>query len=143
MTIEIDQETRRFIIESRVARLATADANGQPAVVPVCFVFDGENIYSALDEKPKRVEHRKLRRVRNIEANHKVSLLVDRYSEDWSELRFVVIIAEASVIEPDCDEHRRAVSLLREKYPQYEAMQIERNPVIKIIPVAVKRWEGR
>jgi PPOX class probable F420-dependent enzyme len=141
--MEIDQETRRFITESRVARLATADPQGQPAVVPVCFVFDGENIYSALDEKPKRVEHRALRRVRNIEANPKVSLVVDHYSEDWSELRFVVVTAEASIIEPDCDEHRRAVSLLREKYPQYVAMKIERNPMIKIMPVAVKRWAGR
>lgn len=143
MPIEIDEETSRFITERRIARLATADASGQPAVVPVCYVFDSENIYSALDEKPKQVEHRNLQRVRNIEANPKVSLVVDDYSEDWSELVFVVITGLASIIEPDGDEHWRAVALLREKYPQYRSMQIERTPMIKITPLRVKRWAGR
>ncbi len=141
--MEIDEETTRFIMERRVARLATADLEGQPAVVPVCYAFDGENIYSALDEKPKRVEPRKLRRVRNIEANPNVSLVVDDYSEDWKQLVFVVITGRASIIEPDRDEHSRAVLLLREKYPQYRSMQIERNAMIKITPVGVKRWAGR
>lgn len=143
MPIEIDEETSRFITERRIARLATADTSGQPAVVPVCYVFDGENIYSALDEKPKRLEHRELKRVRNIEANPKVSLVVDDYSEDWSELVFVVITGLASIIEPDDDEHSRAVALLREKYPQYRLMAIERNLMIKIMPVRARRWAGR
>lgn len=143
MPPDIDEQTRRFITERRVARLATADASGQPAVVPVCYAFDGERIYSALDEKPKRAELRKLKRVQNIEANPKVSLVVDDYFEDWSELVFVVITGLASIIEPDCDEHSRAVTLLREKYPQYRSMHIERNPMIKIMPVGVKRWAGR
>ena len=143
MPTEINEETRRFITERRVARLATADLDGQPAVVPVCYVFDGESIYSALDEKPKRVEHRKLKRVRNIEANPKVSLVVDHYSEDWSELSFVVITGEASIIEPDSDEHLQAVALLKEKYPQYRSMKIERNAMIKITPLRVRRWAGR
>jgi PPOX class probable F420-dependent enzyme len=143
MPFEINEDTCRFITERRVARLATADLDGQPAVVPVCYVFDGENIYSALDEKPKRVEHRKLKRVRNIEANPKVSLVVDDYSEDWSELSFVVITGEASIIGPDSNEHLRAVALLREKYPQYRSMQIERNAMIKITPLRARRWAGR
>jgi PPOX class probable F420-dependent enzyme len=140
MTMEIDEQTRRFVTERRVARLATADINGQPAVVPVCYVFDGENIYSALDEKPKRVAHRKLKRVRNIQANPKVSMVIDDYSEDWSSLAFVVITGLASIIEPEGEEHRRAVLLLREKYPQYRQMNIDKLPMIKIMPLRVRRW---
>ena len=60
--------------EARVARLATADAGGQPHVVPVCFAVDGRTIYTPLDEKLKRVAPRRLRRVRNIEANPRIAL---------------------------------------------------------------------
>ena len=35
--------------EARVARLATADAAGQPHVVPVCFAVDGRTSYTPLD----------------------------------------------------------------------------------------------
>ncbi len=44
-----------FIDAQRVARLATADAEGNPHVIPVCYAFDGERFYTPLDEKPKRV----------------------------------------------------------------------------------------
>ncbi|RUA20360.1 MAG: TIGR03668 family PPOX class F420-dependent oxidoreductase, partial [Chloroflexi bacterium] len=39
----------RFLRSARTGHLATSDANGQPHVIPVCFVFDGEAIYSVLD----------------------------------------------------------------------------------------------
>ncbi|MGH7333279.1 MAG: pyridoxamine 5'-phosphate oxidase family protein, partial [Candidatus Rokuibacteriota bacterium] len=64
---------------ARVGRLATADTRGCPLVVPVCYSFDGETVYSAIDAKPKRATGRRLRRVRNIEENSQVSLVVDEY----------------------------------------------------------------
>ena len=67
-----------FIQRLRVARLATADEHGTPYVVPVCYAFDGTQFYIALDEKPKRVAQTRLRRVRNIEARHEASLLIDQ-----------------------------------------------------------------
>ncbi|HET7088666.1 MAG TPA: pyridoxamine 5'-phosphate oxidase family protein, partial [Anaerolineae bacterium] len=54
----------RFLARMRVARLATADASGQPHVVPIVFATDGHHLYTPLDEKPKRVEPRQLKRVR-------------------------------------------------------------------------------
>ncbi len=42
-----------FVHAQRVARLATADAEGHPHLVPVCYAFDGERFYTPLDEKPK------------------------------------------------------------------------------------------
>ena len=66
-----------FIHRLRVGRLATADEHGSPHIVPVCYAFDGLCFYIALDEKPKRVEVTQLRRVRNIEARHEASLLLD------------------------------------------------------------------
>src|SRR5258708_3898589 len=56
-----------FIHRQRVARLATSDADGHPTLVPVCYAFDGERFYSPLDEKPKSIDARKLKRVRYIQ----------------------------------------------------------------------------
>ena len=71
--------------------MATADAEGAPHVVPVCYAFDGSSIYSALDLKPKRVSTHRLKRVRNIAANPRVALVIDDYSEEWSALRYVLV----------------------------------------------------
>ena len=63
----------------RTAHLATADRSGRPLVVTICYVLDGDLLYSAIDAKPKTT--RRLRRVRNIEENSRVSLIVDRWDE--------------------------------------------------------------
>ena len=73
-----------FTNAQRVARLATADQDGHPHIVPVCYAYDGTHFYIPLDEKPKKVDERKLRRVRNILARHEASLLIDQYDDDWS-----------------------------------------------------------
>jgi PPOX class probable F420-dependent enzyme len=144
--IPIDGSTAEFINDHRIAHLATADASGAPAVVPVCYAFDGESIYSALDEKPKSVGPLDLTRVRNIESNRRVSLVIDDYDEDWSKLAYAHISGVAEIIEPDgaaSAEHNRAVELLRAKYPQYHSMAIEKRPIIKITPVRAKLWRSR
>ena len=79
-----------LLYQGRVARLGTADRAGQPLVLPVCYVFDGRACFSAIDAKPKRLQARPLRRVRNIAENPRVSLTVDRYDEEWSRLAWVV-----------------------------------------------------
>ena len=140
MPLDVDESTREFIRDHRVARLATVGVDGQPAVVPICYVLEAECIYTPIDEKPKSVTASKLKRVRNIKANPRVALVIDDYSEDWSKLAYVLITGTASIISPDNDEHVRAVALLREKYPQYRSMKIEERPMIKITPVRIKRW---
>ncbi|HXG66803.1 MAG TPA: TIGR03668 family PPOX class F420-dependent oxidoreductase [Blastocatellia bacterium] len=142
MALPIDNRTAEFIRNHAVARLATADSEGQPSVVPVCYAFDGAAFYTPIDEKPKSVNGRELRRVRNIAANRRVSLLIDDYSDDWSKLAYVVIRGLAEVLEPQsaAEEHAHAVALLREKYPQYREMAIDRSLLIKIMPVRIKRW---
>jgi len=142
MALEIDTSTQQFIREHRVARLATADGDGRPSVIPICYVLDGGTIYSPIDEKPKSVAARRLKRVRNIEANPHVSLVIDDYSDDWNQLGYVLIGGVAEVILAGA-EHARAVQLLREKYPQYLAMAIEERPIIKITPMQIKRWAMR
>ena len=109
--------------DARVGRLATADARGQPLVVPVCYAFDGERCYSAVDAKPKRT--RELRRLKNIAANPQASLVVDVWDEDWAKLCWVMVEGRATVLERG-QEFTRAIDLLIAKYPQYRAMGLDR-----------------
>jgi PPOX class probable F420-dependent enzyme len=129
-----------FLLDQRAGRLATATSDGAPHVVPVCYACDGASLYIALDAKPKRVAPERLRRIRNIRENPRVALIIDRYSDDWSELAYLLIQGTAALIHPGEAEHTRAVALLRERYVQYLAMPIEQQPVIAIRPATVVAW---
>jgi PPOX class probable F420-dependent enzyme len=131
----------RLIRAARVAHLATADASGQPLVIPICFVFDGREFFSPIDEKPKQTSPRNLKRVRNISANPKVSLVIDRYNDDWRKLAFVLVFGKARIVVGGA-KHRKAVILLRRKYRQYRSMAIEQRPIIVITPERLKGWRA-
>jgi PPOX class probable F420-dependent enzyme len=108
----------------RVAHLATADQDGRPHVIPVCFVYIDGAIYTPLDLKPKRSsDPRHLRRVRNVLANHRAALVVDRYDEDWSRLAYVFVEGEAALV-VDAAEEERASAALKAKYEQYRDVPI-------------------
>lgn len=143
MSLELPAWAAALLRESRVARLGTADAAGQPLVVPVCYVFDGRRCFSAIDAKPKRVPPRSLRRVRNIEANPRVSLLVDRYDEEWSRLAWVIVEGRADIVTVGA-ERAAAVDLLKEKYAQYRAMGLDPETVVivRLTPGRLLFWRG-
>ncbi len=121
---------RSRFAEARVARLATVSAEGQPHVVPIVFAVEGDTIYSAVDGKPKRT--RQLRRLANIAAQPRVSVLVDGYAEDWSQLWWVRADGLASVAESSVP----ARAALLAKYPQYAEVSLD-GPFLHI---AVARW---
>ncbi len=128
-----------FLRSARVARLATADRNGRPHVIPICFAFDSRELYSPIDEKPKRTSPLRLKRVRNILENPHVAVVVDRYDEDWKKLAYVLITGRATILLRG-QKHEKAVLLLRRKYPQYRRMAIEHRPMIRIRPTRVTSW---
>ena len=127
-------EARARFAAARVARLATADAAGRPHLVPVAFAVAGDTIYSAVDAKPKRT--RALRRLDNVRENPAVSLLVDHWDEDdWDALWWARADGRGRVLDPEDPEARRAVELLRERYPaQRDAGEV--------LAVEVERWSG-
>ncbi len=133
------------IDEARVAHLATTGRDGLPHLVPVCFVSNGRSLYIPLDRKPKRTALMKLARVRNIQANPNVALLIDHYEEDWDKLWFILIRGRATLLRrPGSKEHRKAISLLKKKYPQYAAGFLPENaPLIRILPTRVSFWGRR
>lgn len=133
-------DQRLFLDTQRVGRLATVDAGGAPHVVPVCYAVGEESIYVVLDEKPKRVEARVLKRVRNILGNPRVALVVDHYEdEDWSRLGWVMARGKAEIIEFG-PEQARALVLLQARYRQYRRMALEVRPMIAMRPEKVTSW---
>ncbi|MGN9907191.1 TIGR03668 family PPOX class F420-dependent oxidoreductase [Phytohabitans sp. LJ34] len=129
-------QARQRFAAARVAILATVDDAGTPHVVPVTFAVEGDTVVSAVDGKPKRGTA--LRRHRNIRANPRVSLLAQHWDEDWSALWWVRADGLAVVTEaPSAVD--RAVTLLREKYPQYATVDVH-GPVIEVAVHAWREW---
>jgi PPOX class probable F420-dependent enzyme len=148
----LDIEQRRFIEERRTATLATISDSGQARLVPICFALavpaQAESfaiLYSPLDEKPKRGEDvRALARVADILKRPEVTLLFDRWSEDWSRLAWLRARGSASLMEPldDAEAHSAAVDALRTKYPQYRGHAIDVRPLIRIVIAEVVSWSA-
>lgn len=118
------------------------DARLRPHVVPVCFAYDGKVFYTAIDQKPKRVAHERLARVRNILAAPEVALLIDQYNEDWTKLWYILIRGKAKLLPMlGHRERARALTKLRAKYPQYtETMLPNDAPIIRITPDRTAFW---
>jgi PPOX class probable F420-dependent enzyme len=131
---------RDFITHGRVARMATVDQDGRPSVVPIVYAFD-RRLYTLIDAKPKRVEALRLRRVQNIQANPHVAIVVDHYSENWSDLAWVLIRGTAVVV-ADGSTHTTGIDLLRQKYPQYATLPLEGYPLIVVTPTTIRSWRA-
>jgi len=128
-------EARSRFTAARVARLATVDAEGTPHIVPVTFALEGDRIVSAVDAKPKR--GKPLRRLANIAANPRISLLVDDYDEDWRRLWWARADGAARIVD-DGPELTSAFDLLRERYAQYRTVGLIGPAVV----VDVDLWLG-
>lgn len=128
-----ERQARTRFADSRVARLATVRPDGAPHVVPLVFALEGDVVWLIIDEKPKR--DRALQRLKNVRHEPRVSLLVDRYDEDWRRLWWVRADGHASIVEegPELD---RALRLIVERYPQ-ERERLPRGPAIA---VRIERW---
>ena len=127
-----------------IARLATLGPDGRPHQVPIVFARVQERLWSPIDAKPKAAVE--LARVRHLRANPAASLLLDDYAEDWSKLWWLRIDATARVVEPDTPDANplaaAAVAALRAKYPQYEQVEVLREPavLIELVPVRIASW---
>lgn len=136
----IDEPERSYLAAARVGRLATADAEGRPHAVPVCFAVADGDIVTPIDEKPKTVGPDELARSRNVRENPRVALVVDHYAEDWSRLGWVQVRGTAELLEPGDAGHDAAVAALRDKYDQYAGHDLEGRPVIALSPGSVRSW---
>ena len=137
---------RTFVGSARRAILATTAPDGRARLVPICFSLDDVRpvLYTPIDDKPKRTyDPLALARVRDLQGDPRVTILVDRWDEDWGRLGWVRGEGRAAVLDPAAgrtDEHTTAVSTLRAKYRQYETHRLDARPIIRITLERVISW---
>ena len=130
-----DNDAVAMFAKSPVAMLATVGAGGAPHLVPVVFAVHNDVVYTAVDAKRKTTQ--RLRRLANIEGNPQVSMLVDHYNDDWTQLWWVRADGIAA-IHYSGEEMAAGYALLRKKYVQYQRIALD-GPVVT---VDVQRWSS-
>ncbi|KQU35022.1 TIGR03668 family PPOX class F420-dependent oxidoreductase [Rhodococcus sp. Leaf233] len=138
--MKIDNEIQRFTDAPR-AQLSTINPNGTPHLVPIVFAVapTGDRIYTAIDWKPKTTQ--KLQRLENIHADPAVSLIVDHYSDDWSQLWWIRADGNARIVDAGSAEGTVGTDTLVAKYIQYTNNRPE-GPVIVIDKLSWRSWSA-
>jgi PPOX class probable F420-dependent enzyme len=128
--VSLGQEAAALVARQRVAHLATVTAAGTPHVVPISPVLDDKNVIFATDADTQKV--------RNLRGDPHVSICFDEYTEDWSELRQVIVYGRAVVVDsgPEFDRDR---GLLYDKFDQYEAEAPVEEGSSVIVEVSIDR----
>jgi PPOX class probable F420-dependent enzyme len=129
------ERQRRLVAEAPVARLATVAPDGRPHLVPICFALEGDTLWSAIDDKPKSA--RRPQRLRNVEREPRVAVLVDHYEDDWSRLWWVRLRGRGRIVAAPA-ERERALRALARRYLPYR----ERPPSGELLAVEVDEWRG-
>ena len=152
MEFKINSFFLTILQRARVARLSTVDdKHHMPHIVPVVFVFDNNYYYIPIDKKRKKQTPEKLKRVRNIQENPNVALLIDEYNEDWRQLVFVMIQGKANLLKQEKEQDdnndnnqqlEKVHKLLYQKYSQYKDIDIGQY-CIKIHPQKVIFWSNK
>ena len=141
MSSLISDSVAQFINSHVVARLATAGNDKQPHLIPFCYAYDGVHFYFVVDQKPKRQTGKPLKRIQNMLENPQVALVIDDYSDDWSQLAYVMVRGTTALVEDEA-EYDRSLALLRGRYPQYREMELVfgHNSMVRITPKKVNAW---
>ena len=141
MSSLISDSVAQFINAHLVARLATAGNDKEPHLIPFCYAYDGRHFYFVVDQKPKRQTGKPLKRIQNMLENPQVALVIDDYSDDWSQLAYVMVRGTSALVEDEA-EYDRSLALLRGRYPQYREMELVfgHNSMVRITPKKVNAW---
>jgi PPOX class probable F420-dependent enzyme len=141
----LTDDDRAFLTDCRRVVLSTIRTDGRPRLVPICFALDptASVVFTPLDEKTKRTNDPfALARVRDIAADPRVTLLADRWDEDWSRLTWLRLEGHATLFHPSDPGHARVVTALRNRYPQYESQRLEDRPMIQVVVDRIVRWSA-
>jgi PPOX class probable F420-dependent enzyme len=121
---------------ARVGRLATVTEGGHPHAVPCVFALVGDVIYTAVDDVKAKTTT-SLRRLDNVRAVPRASLLVDHYDDDWAALWWVRVDGAARVLDAG-EERERALDALAAKYAQY----VEARPPGAVLAIDAATWRA-
>jgi PPOX class probable F420-dependent enzyme len=128
---ELPDWASSLVERSPVARLAFVDAAGLPRVLPVTFAVAAGDVWSAIDEKPKRTPEPA--RLRYLRERPDAALCVDHYEDDWSRLAWVQLLGRVEVLA--VEEGAPGLEALVAKYAPYR----ERRPPGPLLRLRVAR----
>jgi PPOX class probable F420-dependent enzyme len=124
----------------RVGRLGFRDQEGQPRVLPITYARVGEEIWSAIDDKPKRDPGSEPARVRYLRSDPRAALTVDHYSDDWARLAWVQVLGEVRIVA--AADAAGALAALAEKYEPYRS-SAPPGPLLALRPSRCLYWRAR
>ena len=113
------------------------DLEGAPRVLPVTFAVAEGQIWSAIDQKPKRAGEPA--RLRFLRREPRAALTVDRYSDEWEELAWVQVLGRVEIV--DATEGGVGMEALRAKYEPYRE-QAPPGPLLALRPERYLWWRA-
>ena len=114
--------------------MSTIDADDSIHGVPVVFAAVGGEIVSPIDHKPKTGQT--LARVKNLRRDDRVTLLLDRWDEDWTNLAWLMVRGRGVI---DEDPSAELVGAIQARYPQYADVLVA-DALIRIRPARLSWW---
>ncbi len=123
-----------FVELERVCRIATVSADGMPHLVPVCHVLAGGKLYIGSGDDGAKV--------RNLQANPRIAVTIDVYSDHWGSLKGVMVQGRAKLIARG-PAFQRAKRRLYAKYAHYArdaALSPSDSVIVEITPTHVYTW---
>ncbi len=129
-----------FLEEPLIARMATADASGQPHAVPVWYGWDGESIWIS--------SYRNTRKVADLQQNPKISIVID-VAGDAGGTKAVIFEGAVSLVKEPRDLLRKQFIWIYTRYMGEEGVKAEdpqrwiedpHNLLIKLTPATVTTW---
>jgi PPOX class probable F420-dependent enzyme len=130
---------RELLRSEPLGHLGLLDDDGYPRVLPVTFAMVDGEVWSAIDDKPKRVAGGELARVRWLRARPTSALTVDRYSADWTKLAWIQLIGNTTVVEADGKE--QVLEALAARYAPYRERPPQ-GPFLRLIPDRCIWWRS-
>jgi len=137
---ELPGWARELLKSEPLGHLGLIDDDGQPRVLPVTFALVDGEIWSAVDDKPKRVPGEALARIRWLRARPQSALTVDHYSQDWSNLAWVQLIGETTIVE--VAGQAQVLEALTARYPPYRERP-PRGPLLRLVADRCVWWRSR
>jgi len=133
-------EIDRLLGHQVLARIATCDDAGEPHVVPVAFLWDGESMWIESSTTARKAQ--------NLYKNRRCMVSVDGTQGG---LRFWAILlkGEAELITAPVDHVREIVTRIYTKHlgaegvlaPQPQAMIAAEHVVVKLTPAKIITWD--
>ena len=127
----LPEAVKHFVREARVCRIASGRPGGEPHVIPVCPVFDGDStVYVDIGGRYTTAEA--------LRDDPRIAVLIDEYDDNWARLKGVLLRCRAE--EATGEELERAWAMIREKFPQYKPIGWEPRLTLALSVYDRRQW---